>query len=491
MNQRVVVRQGVTGWSNLIYLLGPALMVVGGIFLANQEAEAGWSFIIGGLVVTAIVVVGCLIYNRRVRYVTDTGSGFIVEDSAGKREIADTDVTALAYHSTREFTNGLPTGLKRFFNVWTHHDSRPIEMENLVKNDHFDPLNALIERLFTLHEENAIDAMARGETISGDGWQLSTNSLQLEKPSETVASQDITAIERHEGKLCIWRVGEEEPFARLPLDSKNVHLLSLILSPWIEERERTHGAKTDLPGLGRVLFKKEGSMNSVFTLIALGIVLIAVGPIVFLTAGDEWWIGLALAAGGAACFLGAYGTYRSSFRCHERGVYQRTMFSETKLPYDEVAIFTNATTRMYTNGAYTGTSMNLTFDPGPAAPNAKTIRYNTMVRGGDEDLNQLRDRISLVLKVRMFEDVMNHGNVQWGEKTVIRADGVEHTPAGFFGNKLDTVFIPWKQFNFDIQQGVCHLFKMGEGKSIGSETTASPNFYPGLFLVLGFMPQNR
>lgn len=492
MNSEVVVQEKIGGWGLLLYFIGPVVMAVGAVMSVAGNIIGGVIVLAIGVVLAVVLTAGCLIYNRRYRTVTDTGNGFHVSDAAGERTFDDSDVVALAYYLVPEFGNGVRSGDTRNFHVWVQQESKPIEMKNFLKGEIRDPLFELIDRLMDRQHDEAIDTLAAGGIISGVGWQLSAKGLKLDSLDEMVPVKEIAAIDRFEGKLCIWRSGEAEAFSRLALDARNVHLLSMVLGPWIEEREEEAGFEPTADGLGRILFKKEGSPGSVIALIVFGVLLLVVGCGILLLGEDVWFVGPLCWLGGIGCFAGAYGTSRSSFRCHEIGVYQRHWFGESNLKYIDIADFTNVTTRHYTNGAYTGTSINMTFAPKPGVEDAKKIQFNTSVRGSDDDLEVLRDHISKVIAGQMADDLSNHGSVPWTANTTFQKDGIEHRPVGFFGGAKEPIFIPWTEYSgYDIQQGVFYLFRKGATNSVAQEQVSAANFFPGFYLLLMLAHQDE
>jgi hypothetical protein len=164
------------------------------------------------------------------------------------------------------------------------------------------------------------------------------------------------------------------------------------------------------------------------------------------------------------------------------GVYQSGLRGEKSLRYADVASFSYGATRHYYNGAYTGTSLNMNFQP-LAQVDCKPVKYSTTVKNADEALDDLRDHISRVIAGRMSNELAQDGSVRWTSNLTFHQNGIQYTPSGFIGRK-EPVLLPWDQFQgVDIQDGVFHLFEKNKPKSVMQENVSQANFFPGYYLL--------
>jgi hypothetical protein len=194
-------------------------------------------------------------------------------------------------------------------------------------------------------------------------------------------------------------------------------------------------------------------------------------------------VGLGALAGAVACGVGALHTHRMAFRCHEYGVHQSGLTGTRQLRYLEVASFSYAATRHFVNGSYTGTSFALSFDP-VAERAGQRIAYRTQLPNSDDELDNLRDHISKVIAGRMARELNAGQPVAWTPNLRFVPEGLEFRPSGFFGRKEPFV-LPYHEIaNFELQQGVFHVWKRGGTKSVVQEPVSQPNFFPGFFLLL-------
>lgn len=490
MSQRILVQPGTTGWIWVGRLAGPALLVAG-VALFASGAPLGVGLIAGGVMLIAVVEGYAFIKNRGRRWVEDTGEGFVVTDAAGVRPFRDEDVQALSFYTKKNYVSGTHKTTDRIFLVWAGMDPRPIEMRNRISVGQSDPLTGLIDRIVDNHQQRAEEEIDRGAAVHGEGWSLDRSHLKLGhgEAGMPVAIDDLTAVEVYDDRLCVWVRGRDDALARFPVSSRNAHLLHLLLAPQIAERAEQEDGAPAGDGLGRVLFERKANAGTVvvLTLIAIGAVAVAA---ISALAGAEWYVPLIAVAVGGLCGLGAVGTIKSNFRCHEYGVFQAGFGGEKQMRYAEVGSFSYSATRHYTNGVYTGTQLVMNFTPLPGST-AKAIAYSTSVQAADEALEELRDHISKVIAGRMADELSEGREVAWTQNLTFRPDGLAYRPAGFLGRK-EPVMLPWEQFGgFDIQKGVFYLWQKGNDKSVTQEQVSQANFFPGFYLLLSMMSDDE
>ncbi|MCR9117324.1 MAG: hypothetical protein NXI22_10310 [bacterium] len=484
MSSEVVVREKPGQWSVVLYFVGPFVMAIGGGMIAAGNGFNGIGVLVIGAVLAVVLTAVCLIYNRQFRTVTDTGTGFIVSDAAGDRMFDDSDVESFAYDLTPFYDNGSRVGEIRYFQIWVRQESKPIEMLNVIKARDGDPLLELIERIAMRQHDQAIDALAAGGGLSGDGWQLSAKALKLDAQSESVPIKEIVTIDCFEKKLCLWRTGEAEAFARLAVDARNAYLLRKLLGSWIDERNQNTGYEPSAPGLGRILFKKEGAVGRVLFLFTLGIVSLAIAGGLLLRGDVVEIVGFLFCLAGIACFLGAYGVSRTRFHCHELGVHQRRWFGESTLRYVDLAAFTDASRRYFTNGKLSNAMIQMTFEPKPGIEGAKTIYLNTMLNGADGDFDKLRDHVSAVMARQIDDELAAKGSAPWTANTTFLKDGIEHRPVGIYSDKWKVVFVPWdKFFGFFEIHGMLYMMREGSTSPFGEEQATERNYLPGRYYL--------
>ena len=411
--------------------------------------------------------------------VVDRGNGFAVIDRSGTAEFSDEQVVGLSYYSRRKHSQGILKWSKRFFHIWVEGQEKPVRLEDRINAGEPDPFHEMIERISENYRQRASDALEMGAVVSGDGFELDNQMLTInpQKAPMSIPVKEITSMGIFDEELRIWRQGQDEAALSLPLHARNCYPLELLLKTRItapeEQPQSTHG-------LGRVLFERKMARGWVITLWVLAVLSLMAGAVMAIA---EWWLllgGLGFAGVFVLCALNGA---RSVFRCHERGVYKRSLMGERELRYDELASFSYGATRHYHNGVYTGTHLTLKFIP-PAESGKKALYYNTTTKHGDAELDNLRDHISGVLAARMAELLSQNQPVQWTKNLRFMPEGIEYRPAGFLGRK-DAVLLPFDQIHgFDIQQGFFMIWEKEKKKPVISEAISEDNFFPGYFVLL-------
>ena len=505
----VLVRRAT--WAGPVVLggFGLALAVLGGFVLAAPKPPlaAGAALVGGGLLLLAVGVAWRVIELRRRVWVTVRPEVFGVRDSSGATEYADAEVMSMAVERKKNYANGEFKSVTRTLTLWTAPATEgapappPMTMVNVLKLGEADPLGAFLVRLNERLVVQARGDMGAGYAVPGDGWSLDGELLSVTAPGRAaeVARRDITAVDVVDDEVCVWVRGRDDAAAKIPLRSANAYLLLQLLGEELQARKTEGGAEQEPDaggGLGRIIFERKPGAGSVAGFAVLGLALAAAAPGLVAVGANQrnpkdepgFYAGAAACALGAlACAAGAYSSRVALFRCHELGVRRRTLTADKRLRFDEIASFSFAATRHFTNGAYTGTSFALRFVP-DAESRADRIDYNPTLKNADEELDQLRDHVSRVLAGRMLRDLRAGRTVRWTANLAFAPEGIEYRPSGWTGRK-PAQLLPYRDFGtFDMQAGVFYLYAAGSKKAVASEQVGAANFFPG-FLLLTMMTE--
>ena len=490
MSERILVRGELSVWVHVGRALGLATLVVGaGIALAGPPW--GWIILAGGGALW-ICLEAVAFRARWVRtWLTIEADGFVAESRAGRRAVKDVEVAAIALATKRNFSNADVASVTRTFRIWTERESEPVIMHGKIKTGQEEPLAMLIYRLHEAVVLRLSQDVERGLTVSGDGWQMNRIGLSIGRPpTDTLLPiSDITAVEQFDGKLCVWRRGQDEAAAKLDPGGRNAYVLPALLAPHIVPQDGQAGAAAaGNSGLGRILFQRRPSSGVVLGFLIAGVFLMLIGAVLLVPGMAQM---AALLWGLALLFLGMLaiplGIWMRSqnFRVHERGVWQSNLFGQKLLRYEDVGTFKYQAMDHYHNGAYVGTHLTMDFRPiskefGPR------IRYNAQVRGRDDDLESLRDDVSRAIARNMAE-LYNAGQpVFWTSNLQFLPEGIRYRPAGLLGmGRKEPLLLTYAEYGgYDFQQGVFRLFSRNNPKPICTEPTSAENFFPGYFLLL-------
>ena len=293
-------------------------------------------------------------------------------------------------------------------------------------------------------------------------------------------------------KLCLWRKGQDEVWARINIDLVNVHVLKSLIDERLAERPQEAESTSNGEGLGRVIFERK-SRSSTIVVLALGtFALVLLGLGLFVAGlndrknGDSIGLiagGLGALLGALACLLGIIHCRRAVFRCHQYGLVKRGLAGERKVRYEHVEAFTYHATRHFHNGVYTGTIFMLDFEPN-ADHKSQRIKYNVTLRQADEELNNLRDQVSSIIGVRMRQQVEAGREVKWTPALAFHGDSLIYTPVGFISRKAPVAFPLAEIELYKMDQGQCQLFRKGQKKSVINESMHARNFFPGFHCML-------
>jgi hypothetical protein len=480
MAQRVLVRGSDGTWWMIVLRVVALLLILAGLGLALHSL--GWLAVLGAIV---LAVNESLAYRLRAqrRWIEDTGDGFVVVDNLGERRIRDEQVDSITRHTTNNYSEGLLKSVTRDATLWAEGSDAPITMKNTINVGSTDPLGDLLDRVQEKLRLRAEEALERGGVVSGGFWSMVADQLAVHVGGvpRDVGVDELSAVDVFGDHICVWQRGQEEAFTKIPIGSRNAHLLWLLLQPRLSHREESASAEPPSDGLGRVLFERSSSILKSTLALLGGACLVPLGLIMLFTPA---FIGglVMMAAGGGLLFWGAT-SFRQRFRCHEFGVYQSGLFGESRIRYGDVASFSYSATRHFTNGVYTGTNVAFGFQPLPGV-NAAEITYSTSHRGGDDDLETLCNHISGVIAARMANDLAEGRTVAWTPNMTFRPDGIEYRPSGWIGRK-DPVLLPYEQVHgFDMQQGTFYIWSKGEKNAVMQESVSEPNFFPGYFLLV-------
>ena len=487
-------------------ILGIGLASVGGLLLVGKPEPAGVALVVGGTFLVVMILGAQLYYRARRKSLIPLARGFVYLTSRGERRFNDDDVMCISYVNKPQYNSGQFTGMKRRFCMWLETTGAPerVVITHSLKPGQNDPLQGFIERVINGLHAAAKSAYEQNLPVEGQGWTLVKGELLYpdKKITQVISVNEITAVDVVEDRICVWRRGQDLPVVRVPEETANAHLLILLLQNLIPEQAEEDEHKE---GLGRILFERRTGSWPVATALILALTLCLALPFFLLGVGlvitgiatgdlGHASIGLLLLLGSSfSCWLIwlAWKWTKSVFRCHMRGIQRKGIFSARELRYEDLASFTHASTRVYVNGVYTGTTIHMTFTPVPST-GQKALTYSTNIRADDAELERLREHVSQVIAHNMLQVWKQSQNVPWTPYLRFTAQGLEYRALSLLGRKAAQVVSYRDIENFDVQNGELLVWKRGQKKPLFQEQTSQPNFYPGLkFLIHLWQQRNR
>jgi hypothetical protein len=363
-----------------------------------------------------------------------------------------------------------------------------------------DPLEEFLDRnLHRLTKLASENLKANGE-LQGEQWTLDAKQLHFEekRQSRTVMLAEIAAVDLVERKICIWLNDEELPAVRIPGDSQNAFVLLRLLQEEVKKRP----ARDDDDGesLGRIIFERNRSIKKagyvVLGVVCGGLLLLSIASVVagLVEKGmpaAAFIVASVLGALSGLIFLVTWLNRTNIFRCHAYGVSRiTTIKGQRTMRYEDVRVFTYAAVSMYVNGAYSGTTVTMTFEPrsGPK----DSLKYSITYKNADPELDNLRDHVSRVMAQHMRKRLAEGKVVLWTDRVRFTPEGLEITGKSGIFRKGEDRFVPYDEIlDIRLDKGSFFLFQHGEKKSVYEAVVNTPNFFPGLALLVAirFPPQ--
>jgi hypothetical protein len=421
--------------------------------------------------------------------------GFVVRDVRTELEHLDEDVRGLATEVKPVYANGVPTAVRRRATLQVSAGpAGTVEMNyTFPLGNATDPLAGLFDRLQELLLARFRQEIATGRRVTGDGWHLDQDGLSIDRGEgkRRYPYTDLAAVSVVDHKVNVWERGRAEATIQVPARALN----AWALVPLLQDRlpRDSGGAEEDVgEGMGRVIFQRNKSWSTAGMVggYVAAVLLVLLGALVAVAgvAGGAMaavLVGLGLVVGGGATAAAAYFNRVNIFRAHALGVTRITATGHKEMRYDEVGTFTWQATRNFVNGAYTGTSMKLAFQPRPGV-DAPAITYSTTLKGNDDELDNLRDFISQVIASRWLKALQEGRTVRWTTSSTFHPDGLEHTKGWFGGAKV----MPYSAvLSHNFKDGWLYLFGAASTKPLVQEQVNQPNFFPGFALLMLILSQ--
>lgn len=495
MTQRVSVGMSFKDGAFIAGLVLAPLFAIGAILVIAVGGPPAFAAVVLaiGIPFALLVVIRYRTISKNRRWLTPTESGFVLTNPRGEFEFTDEMVSDLATWAKVLYANGQAKKTRRTgsFVITAGESAVEFEFTYDFPLGGPDPLGDMLNRIFDKLATQTKSAIQAGDRLSGKGWSLDRNELLAGSGREEVSVplREVAAVDITDGKVCVWRKGNPEAVLRIPAGSPN----ALVMGRVLQDLAPPPGDEESGDGLGRVIFERDKSIKTGALLggglLSLLGALVGCGLIVGFFLGAIKPLG-----GGVGLFIlllvvtatwSAWTNRVNIFRCHSSGVSHTTPRGVHKLRYGNVGSFSYSGIRQFVNGAYTGTTVNIRFEPLDPT-HGEPIRYSATFKNADDELDNLRDFISRVIAGHMHRRLRDNTPVRWCGGLVFHLTGLElRRSAGRFRGKLDPEIYAYERISsIDISQGVFRLALDGEKKWAVEEQVSQSNFFPGYVLLM-------
>jgi hypothetical protein len=446
-----------------------ALIVSGGIAVATGflSPDLGTPLSFAGLL---LATPGCALLVRRALRggrLAAYESGLVYLRGERRTALAFADMHAFRWKEEALLSHGVYVGIARSVSI--SGPAGRLAFEGAVRDGQPDPIKEALARAVAGAAQAAMSRVASGGTLAGRGWRLDARGL-APRTKGAVPLPEITGVGFHQGDVCVWKGDEEEPFLRTPSASVNAGVLQKLLARFLEGRPRPEPG-----GVGRLLFETRADrwMLGLAVLLVPGLLIgaFALRHVDRTLSGVMGVAGIVLALGMAIYIY-------THVRVHERAIVRRGVFGRRALLFADIDGVRYAATRRYYNGAYVGTTLELTC----RAPGRRPITLSTRVRGGGEaDLALVRDHLARSVAARLQSRLEREGEASWAGGLVLSREGLRFCRTKLWG-RGDEVRLGWIDVRTSLHQGYLHIFEPGQRSSTFRLACASENFYAGLIL---------
>lgn len=441
---------------------------------------------------------GVVIVRGR-RWLQYDGHRIRVIDLTGTIDFVPEDVTDLTIIHTQHHAAGQLVAKSRDLHVEieTPLGRQTVHLTNRMHPGGVDPLDELIERLCDRLTEQAKERLTRQEQVTGEDWYLDKEQLTVSavRRETVVPLASISAVETIGQEFRIWTAGNPRAVVRLPLDTRNAWLLPRLLGPHSKEHDPTNVSDDQTPlqtPLGRILFERTSGPFAMIVFLVIGMVFATISAVTLsasIAAAEPVGIvlGVLLAIVSLICLIGAVRVRRTRFCCHEHGLERVTITATQQLPFASIDVFSYESRRNRSQGRYTGTTYTLVFAD-RSREQGRGIFFSTTVRNTDEELEHLRERVSQVIAHRMARTFARSRRVQWTPELWFCDDVLEFTRPRRLLTSPKLAVVPYDAItDFEIRDGLFHIWTTYQERAVITVKTSSANFYPGLIVLESLM----
>ncbi len=451
-----------------LILLGLVLLAIGvALAAADKNLAGGLGAGLPGLAILGTGIALLVERSRQRQALTVHGGGISLQRKGVTRALAFADLSDLSLLDKEVLNNGNPVGRVRKLEL--RGAGRTLKIHSYVALGASDPVGRAIDDIVARRSESAEGQLA-SQPLRGKGWTLDGQRLHTKRGE--VSLNELACASQFDNQVLLWRRDESEPVVAIPAESANARILLRLAA------KRCEGKEAKVAGLGRILFSR-GSSTAIKVAAVLLLPTILPGIAAGVAEGGSPSLMVpGLCAGLVIAAAGIGYVFRVRIQVFEAGVRKRGLIATRELRFSEVVGFTQNGVRHYYNGAYTGTSHSMSFDPIEGKP----IKHSWRTQGSDEEMDRLREHVSRVVATTLEKLLERSEWVAWSGAVQLTREGIRYRKAKLIGQG-EQAFIGYESVRYAISEGTLHVFGPGSDKAVFTLPCASHNFFPGLALM--------
>ena len=396
--------------------------------------------------------------------------GFLWRRETQARALPFESVQSVSFTEEERLQDGILQGWSRRMVLQSEGPRQMLEhYQAFDQEDLMGPWMSQVLHRFSEELEKRFD---QGQRIEGRGWRLDRRGLKSRRG--LLEWDQITAADRLQGDVAIWRLAESMPTLRVPANSANALPLMLLIDRRVERPSAELGSE-----LGRLRLDVRWPKIWAFLAGIPSVLLLSLAYFVF-QEGSDLGTGFLFLIPGMMLLALALRHFFGRVRAFEHAMVRSSPFGERRLLFQDLKEMSYYDRALFHHGTYAGTSIQLTLVPQQGRP----LKLTTLVRDATHDFVAYRDHVAAFLASRIRQRLHQGEEVRWTRKIWLTPDGLRfpHTRLWRQGQIEEVAYTDDLRVFLESDRLLLYLGE--DHKPILKLPSRKPNFFPGLFVLI-------
>ena len=395
----------------------------------------------------------------RTLWLIDKSTGFIIKSCFRSNEYDDDDVlmTSLSFRFVQPQIAS-ETYHRRTYHLWLRQ--RKITMRSLIKQtDTHDPLVPFITRIEEKRLQKAKAELELGGEIAGtDRWSLTETTLTVKDRAmgeQAYSISELVAVKLCVDYVAVWNREAVLPILKAPVSSPNAPLLLVLLAEKLVSQESPVSWGNIDGSLGHEIFTSRRGQK-------IGIHLAVIALI-------AWFCFVRRAEPDVVAVIGVFSIFyviigllpavarlvSPRFEIYENGVMRRGMFGNTTIFFDRMIGYTFTKDVMYYNHILCMSDVVIRIQWQDEADKIRSTTWRCRGRNLSHEFAEydfFAEDLTEVFVRKMWDELHTANITYWNDAVQIARDGVHLTSSKGKAKKLGTVFVPFDQLHYTIDE---------------------------------------